>query len=97
MLTGARELRVKESDRIQVMADGLAILGIDARPVEDGMVIRGGMIRVARSTATETIALQWRLQWQHCGRVKIYLFATVPASVRPFRDLSSLPLPQDWR
>ncbi len=41
VLTGARELRVKESDRIQVMADGLQILGIDARPTEDGMIIQG--------------------------------------------------------
>lgn len=42
VLTGAKELRVKESDRIQVMADGLQILGADARPTEDGMVIQGG-------------------------------------------------------
>lgn len=41
VLTGARELRVKESDRIQVMADGLQILGADARPTEDGMRIQG--------------------------------------------------------
>ena len=40
-LTGAEELRVKESDRIQVMADGLQILGIDAIPTDDGMVIEG--------------------------------------------------------
>lgn len=44
VLTGAGELRVKESDRIQVMADGLNALGIDARPTPDGMVIRGGTI-----------------------------------------------------
>jgi 3-phosphoshikimate 1-carboxyvinyltransferase len=43
-LTGAEELRVKESDRIQVMADGLQVLGIDARPTPDGMVIRGGTL-----------------------------------------------------
>lgn len=42
VLTGAEELRVKESDRIQVMADGLTILGIDAQPTPDGMVIQGG-------------------------------------------------------
>jgi len=42
VLSGARELRVKESDRIQVMADGLIKLGIDARPTEDGIVIQGG-------------------------------------------------------
>jgi 3-phosphoshikimate 1-carboxyvinyltransferase len=39
---GAEELRVKESDRIQVMADGLIALGIDARPTTDGMIIQGG-------------------------------------------------------
>jgi 3-phosphoshikimate 1-carboxyvinyltransferase len=44
VLTGAEELRVKESDRIQVMADGLATLGVDARPTADGIVIRGGSI-----------------------------------------------------
>ncbi|MDE2622644.1 MAG: 3-phosphoshikimate 1-carboxyvinyltransferase [Betaproteobacteria bacterium] len=42
VVTGAEELRVKESDRIQVMADGLQVLGIDARPTPDGMVIQGG-------------------------------------------------------
>ncbi len=42
VLTGAKELRVKESDRIQVMADGLQTLGIQAQPTLDGMVIEGG-------------------------------------------------------
>ena len=41
VLTGARELRVKESDRIQAMADGLQILGVDAKTTEDGMIIQG--------------------------------------------------------
>lgn len=40
-LSGAEELRVKESDRIQVMADGLKILGVDAQPTSDGIVIQG--------------------------------------------------------
>jgi len=44
ILTGAEELRVKESDRIQVMADGLQALGVDAQPTADGMLIRGGML-----------------------------------------------------
>lgn len=43
-LTGAEELRVKESDRIQVMADGLQILGVAAQPTPDGMIIQGGTI-----------------------------------------------------
>ncbi|REH36868.1 3-phosphoshikimate 1-carboxyvinyltransferase [Paraperlucidibaca baekdonensis] len=43
-LTGAEELRVKESDRIQVMADGLLTLGVSAVPTADGIVITGGPI-----------------------------------------------------
>ncbi|HXH04054.1 MAG TPA: 3-phosphoshikimate 1-carboxyvinyltransferase [Candidatus Competibacteraceae bacterium] len=42
VLSGAEELRAKESDRIQVMADGLTQFGIAARPTPDGIVIRGG-------------------------------------------------------
>jgi len=42
LLTGAKELRVKESDRIQVMADGLTILGIENEVLEDGIRIQGG-------------------------------------------------------
>lgn len=42
ILTGAKELRVKESDRIQVMADGLCALGIDATPTPEGIHITGG-------------------------------------------------------
>jgi 3-phosphoshikimate 1-carboxyvinyltransferase len=48
LLTGAEELRVKESDRIQVMAEGLAALGAEATPTSDGMRIRGGTLRGAR-------------------------------------------------
>ena len=44
VLTGAKELRVKESDRIQVMADGLKTLGINAQPTEEGIVIQPGQI-----------------------------------------------------
>ena len=43
ILTGAEELRVKESDRIQVMADALQAVGVDCEPTTDGMVINGGV------------------------------------------------------
>ncbi|MGF1643221.1 MAG: 3-phosphoshikimate 1-carboxyvinyltransferase [Thiotrichales bacterium] len=46
-LTGAAELRVKESDRIQVMADGLQACGIEATPTPDGITITGGALRGA--------------------------------------------------
>lgn len=42
VLRGAEELRVKESDRIQVMADGLAAVGVETTVTPDGIVIDGG-------------------------------------------------------
>lgn len=51
VLTGAEELRVKESDRIQVMADGLARLGIAAEPQLDGIRIQGGRLGTDETTA----------------------------------------------
>lgn len=44
ILRGAEELRVKESDRIQVMADGLLALGVKCEPTPDGIIIDGGSI-----------------------------------------------------
>ncbi|WP_256657400.1 bifunctional prephenate dehydrogenase/3-phosphoshikimate 1-carboxyvinyltransferase [Pseudomonas sp. 2FE] len=44
VLRGAEELRVKESDRIQVMADGLLALGVKVEPTADGIIIDGGTI-----------------------------------------------------
>lgn len=40
-VTGAGELRVKECDRIAVMAEGLARLGVECHELEDGIVIVG--------------------------------------------------------
>jgi 3-phosphoshikimate 1-carboxyvinyltransferase len=45
LLTGAEELRVKESDRIAVMADALHRMGIEATPTEDGIKIQGGRLK----------------------------------------------------
>jgi 3-phosphoshikimate 1-carboxyvinyltransferase len=39
-LSGAAELRVKESDRIQSMLDGFIATGIQAEGTEDGMIVR---------------------------------------------------------
>lgn len=45
ILNNAKELRVKESDRIQVMADGLDILGIKNTVLDDGIQIIGGKFK----------------------------------------------------
>ncbi len=44
-LRGARELRFKESDRIDAMVAGLRALGIEATAFEDGLTVRGGYLR----------------------------------------------------
>ena len=49
VLTGAKELRVKESDRIQVMADGLRSLGIENEVLDDGIKITGGKFKEQKS------------------------------------------------
>jgi len=41
LLRGAEELRVKESDRIEVMATGLRALGVELETFPDGIRIRG--------------------------------------------------------
>jgi 3-phosphoshikimate 1-carboxyvinyltransferase len=80
VLTGAEELRVKESDRIQVMADGLKILGIDAQPTADGMIIEGGVIgsgevdshgdhRIAMSFAMAALQAGGAIQINDCANV----------------------------
>ncbi len=43
-LTGAEELRHKESDRIAVMLNGLRLLGIDCQELPDGAIIQGGRL-----------------------------------------------------
>ena len=80
VLTGAEELRVKESDRIQVMADGLQALGVDAQPTPDGMVIRGGAYgggaveshgdhRIAMSFAMAALCANGPIEIHDCANV----------------------------
>lgn len=81
VVRGAAELRVKESDRIQVMADGLQALGIQAEPTPDGMVIQGrdhwqgGVIhsqgdhRIAMSFAVAALRARQPITIQDCANV----------------------------
>jgi 3-phosphoshikimate 1-carboxyvinyltransferase len=48
VITGAAELRVKESDRLAVMAEGLSALGISCEMLADGIRIQGGPLRGGR-------------------------------------------------
>lgn len=45
VVTGASELRVKESDRLAAMTAGLKALGVAVDPLPDGLRIHGGRVR----------------------------------------------------
>ncbi len=47
-LSGAAELRFKESDRIRAMAEGLAACGVAVRTTRDGLTVQGGGIEGGR-------------------------------------------------
>ncbi|MBA4720568.1 MAG: bifunctional prephenate dehydrogenase/3-phosphoshikimate 1-carboxyvinyltransferase [Alcanivorax sp.] len=90
VLHGAEELRVKESDRIQVMADGLSALGVDLEVFEDGIRITGGVLggaeveshddhRIAMSFAIAGLCATAPITIRHC--------ATVATSFPGFADL----------
>ena len=90
-LRGAEELRVKESDRIQVMADGLEILGIDASPTPDGIVIQGGRLGSGRvdSHGDHRIAMAFSVAaLRASGEIHIDNCANVNTSFPGFVDLT---------
>lgn len=81
LLTGAEELRVKESDRIQVMADGLSALGVSCEVLPDGIRIEGreslnggevashGDHRISMSLAMAALRAQGEIVIRDCDNV----------------------------
>jgi 3-phosphoshikimate 1-carboxyvinyltransferase len=80
-LRGAEELRVKESDRIQVMADGLAAVGVKTTVTPDGIIIDGGQTmtggivnshgdhRIAMSFAVASLRAKGEIVINDCANV----------------------------
>lgn len=92
ILTGAQELRVKESDRIQVMADGLRALGVVADPSADGIRIIGGPIGPGRVDAhgDHRIAMSFAIAGLRAtGPIHVSDCANVETSFPGFADLAS--------
>jgi 3-phosphoshikimate 1-carboxyvinyltransferase len=80
VLRGAQELRVKESDRIAAMAEGLNTLGVRNEVLEDGIIIEGGAIgggvihtyhdhRIAMSFAIAALRATREITVLDCGHV----------------------------
>lgn len=92
ILTGAAELRVKESDRIQVMADGLTTLGIKAEPTVDGIVIEGGVLTSGEVYSHEDhrISMSFVVAASRAtGAVRIHDCANVATSFPNFIELAN--------
>lgn len=79
-LSGAQELRVKESDRIQAMAEGLSKLGIQCSTQVDGISVQGGVLqggevdsfddhRIAMAFAIAGLRASGPVQVRNCSKV----------------------------
>ncbi len=92
VLTGAEELRVKESDRIAVMADGLKALGVNAEATPDGMIIEGGDLAGGQvdSHGDHRIAMSFAIAaLRASGEIKIDDCANVNTSFPGFVELAA--------
>ncbi len=102
VLTGAEELRVKESDRIAVMAAGLATLGIAAEPRPDGIRIVGGAIGSGTIAAhgDHRIAMSFAMAGlRAAGPIEIHDCANVETSFPGFARLAAaagLAIEESW-
>jgi 3-phosphoshikimate 1-carboxyvinyltransferase len=91
VIRGAAELRVKESDRIAVMASGLRALGIAVDETPDGAAIHGGKLRGGRvdSHGDHRIAMAFAVAGQRAGdEVRIVDVANVATSFPGFDELA---------
>ncbi|WP_443218171.1 bifunctional prephenate dehydrogenase/3-phosphoshikimate 1-carboxyvinyltransferase [Pseudomonas sp. Gutcm_11s] len=92
VLRGAEELRVKESDRIQVMADGLIALGVKAEPTPDGIIIEGGAFGGGEvwSHGDHRIAMSFSVASLRAGApIRIHDCANVATSFPNFLGLAA--------
>lgn len=92
VLSGAEELRVKESDRIQVMADGLAQLGVRTEVKPDGIVINGASMQggTVHSHGDHRIAMAFSVAALRAeGEIVINDCANVATSFPNFVELAN--------
>ena len=92
VVTGAAELRVKESDRLAAMATGLRTLGVQVDETEDGATIHGGAVLgsgTIESHGDHRIAMAFAIAGQLTdGEVRINDVANVATSFPGFDSLA---------
>jgi 3-phosphoshikimate 1-carboxyvinyltransferase len=91
VVTGAEELRVKESDRLAVMAEGLTAVGVSCELLPDGIRIQGGTIRGGRvdSHGDHRVAMSFAIASARAtGAIEIDDVANVATSFPGFPDVA---------
>lgn len=92
VVSGAAELRVKESDRIATMAAGLRALGVAIEETPDGAIVDGGALGggAVESHGDHRIAMSFAVAAQlAAGEVRIGDVANVATSFPGFEDLAA--------
>ena len=90
-VSGAGELRVKESDRIEAMVTGLRAIGVQAGETPDGMIVEGGRIAGGRvdSRGDHRIAMAFAMAGLCAARtIRIADCRNVNTSFPGFADLA---------
>jgi 3-phosphoshikimate 1-carboxyvinyltransferase len=91
LVTGAEELRVKESDRIAVMARGLDVVGVRNEVLPDGLRVEGGPIGggVVDSHGDHRVAMSFAMaSLRASAPIEILDVANVATSFPGFADLA---------
>ncbi len=92
VVTGAAELRVKESDRLAAMATGLRALGMQVDETDDGATLHGGITLgsgTIESHGDHRIAMAFAIAGQISGgEVRIHDIANVATSFPDFDGLA---------
>jgi 3-phosphoshikimate 1-carboxyvinyltransferase len=88
VVKNAQELRVKESDRISAVVDGLNVCGITTTEYEDGYTVTGGALQKATvdSHGDHRIAMSFIIAGLRCG-MKVTDLECINTSFPNFFDL----------
>lgn len=88
VIKNAEELRVKESDRISTVVNGLRACGIEVDEVQDGYSVKGGVLKEAKidSHGDHRIAMSFIIAGLTCG-MRVDDIACINTSFPNFFDL----------
>ncbi len=76
-VSGAEELRVKESDRLKMTAEVLQSFGVEVEELSDGLIIQGNPDKIASLMGVEQAAPSADAAWRESGDHRIAMCGAV--------------------